>query len=134
MIINKDCSHFKGDRPWRPHKLEGVHCEGCGYYEPVEFRILIIKLDAIGDVLRTTCILPGLKEKYLNSWITWVTEGEAISLFKNNPLVDEVIEYTSPEMLKLQAVDFDQVVNLDAAPKRWFLRYPSFVIIKPRAV
>jgi heptosyltransferase-2 len=117
MIINKDYRHFKGDRPWRPHKLEGVRCEGCGYYEPVEFRILIIKLEAIGDVLRTTCILPGLKEKYLNSWRTWVTEGEASSFFKNNPLVDEVIEYASPEMLKLQAVDFDLVVNLDAAPK-----------------
>ena len=37
------------------------------------FKILIIKLGALGDVIRTTSILKGLKEKYPNCKIDWVT-------------------------------------------------------------
>ena len=45
-------------------------------------RILIIKLEAVGDVLRTTCILHGLKEKYPKSEITWITCKSAVPLFR----------------------------------------------------
>ena len=52
--------------------------------------ILIIKLGAIGDVIRTTAILPGLKEKYKGCSISWITKRESFEVLKANKLVDRV--------------------------------------------
>ncbi|MBI3752953.1 MAG: glycosyltransferase family 9 protein [Deltaproteobacteria bacterium] len=117
MLINKDCRHFRGDIPCKPHKEFGVHCEKCGYYDKIEFKILIIKLDAVGDVLRTTCILHGLKEKYPHSHITWLTRQESLPLFKNNDMADTVIDYSAQSFLQIQSEDYDLIINPDAAPK-----------------
>ena len=56
-----DCRFFLGDRPCVWHKLSGVLCT-CEHYEPVEERLLLVKLDAMGDVLRSTALLPPLAE------------------------------------------------------------------------
>ncbi|MBI4453993.1 lipopolysaccharide heptosyltransferase I, partial [Candidatus Woesearchaeota archaeon] len=40
-------------------------------------KILVIKLGAIGDVIRTTTILHGLKAKYKNCKIDWITKKES---------------------------------------------------------
>jgi heptosyltransferase-2 len=55
--VHIDCLHFRGDIPCRPNKEQGYHCNGCPVHTPVEKRILIIKLGAIGDVIRTTSSL-----------------------------------------------------------------------------
>ena len=51
--------------------------------------ILIIKLGAIGDVIRTTSILPGLKSKYDDCKIDWITKDESQDILKNNNKVDD---------------------------------------------
>lgn len=97
--------------------MHGTVCDDCTHYEKVETRILIIKLGAIGDVLRTTCILHGLKEKYPRSEISWITRGESSFLFENNELVDSVYSYESTEALFfVMSRDFDVVINLDVDP------------------
>jgi heptosyltransferase-2 len=53
--------------------------------------ILIIKTGALGDVLRTTTILEGLREKYKNAAITWLTSKIAKDLLINNPNIDRII-------------------------------------------
>ena len=53
-------------------------------------RILILKTGALGDVLRTTSILPGLARRYPRARITWVTASDARELVARHPLVDEV--------------------------------------------
>lgn len=116
-MLKKDCKHFPGDRPCLFHKLEGIKCDECQYYEPVNFKILIIKLDAIGDVLRTTCILPGLKEKFPESYITWITRKNAKEIFYNNPYVDRILEIENEETnYFLQVEKFNLVLNLDSSP------------------
>jgi hypothetical protein len=87
MILRTDCKYFPGDRPCTFTKTEGVVCDTCSHYQVNSFSILIIKLDAVGDVLRTTCILHGLKEKYPDSEITWVTRQSAVSLFEQYDLL-----------------------------------------------
>ena len=52
--------------------------------------ILIIKLGAIGDVIRTTAILHGLKVKYKNYIIDWVTKKECFDILKNNSLINYI--------------------------------------------
>jgi heptosyltransferase-2 len=71
--------------------------------------ILIIKLAAIGDVLRTTSILQGLREKY-NAEIYWVTKKESYDILKNNHLIKEVI---CDNTERLRNEKFDLVINLD---------------------
>ncbi len=93
MIVHFDCRHFRGDRPCAPHKKEGVHCENCVYYSPINTRVLVIKLDTVGDVLRTTSILPGLRATYPEARIDWITREEAVPIFEGNPFVDQVIPF-----------------------------------------
>jgi ADP-heptose:LPS heptosyltransferase len=117
MILHQDCRYFKGEIPCRPHKEHGVHCDGCEYYDKIKFRILIIKLDAPGDVLRTTCILQGLKESHPNSHITWLTMPTAFPFFENNNLVDAILDCSAHSLLQIQSEPYDIVFNPDASPK-----------------
>lgn len=91
-------------------------CDNCPHYQTTSTKILIVKLDAVGDVLRTTSILHGLKARYENSEITWVTRQESLPLFENNRFVDRALEYESTEaVLSCSVEEFDLVVNLDAS-------------------
>lgn len=116
MIIKYDCTYFPGDRPCHFHKTEGVKCDNCTHYAVAEKRILIIKLDATGDVLRTTSVLHGLKERYPSSEITWITRNAAVPIFKHNAFVDRTFAYETTETTALIAVEqFDLVYNFDAS-------------------
>jgi heptosyltransferase-2 len=54
-------------------------------------KICIIKLGALGDVVRTLPIAKALKAKEKESEIVWVTKENALGLFEANPYVDEVV-------------------------------------------
>ena len=71
--------------------------------------ILVIKLGAIGDVIRTTAILPGLREKYKDCRIDWVVKRLSFDVLKNNRLVDNV--YMIEEYKPVKSYDF--VIFLD---------------------
>ena len=51
-------------------------------------KILIIKLSAIGDVILATSVLPGLKARYPEAEITWLTEGLGGELLEGHPRID----------------------------------------------
>lgn len=108
-----DCRFFVGDRPCTWHKSTGVLCT-CDHYQKVEERVLIIKLDAMGDVLRTTALLPALAEAHPRASITWVTRRESRPLLERNPYITETLDYGEDAFLQLQVRTFDRVINLDA--------------------
>lgn len=68
-------------------------------------KILIIKLGALGDVLRTTSILEGLKKKYMAE-ISWLTNDD--ELLKNNRFIDKIITDEN----KLEDY-YDLIISLD---------------------
>lgn len=107
-----DCKHFLGDRPCVWHKTSGVLCT-CDHYQKIEQRLLMIKLDAMGDVLRTTALLPALAERP-GLAVTWITRKESRPLLERNPYITEVLEYGPDAFLQLQTRAFDRVINLDA--------------------
>lgn len=115
MILKTDCRHFKGDRPCDPNKDKGVKCDDCNFYQPIKFKILIIKLDAVGDVLRTTSILKPLKKKHPDSYIEWCTRINSIEIFKYNPFVDEIILFEDDAIFRIGAEEYDFVINLDTS-------------------
>ena len=78
-------------------------------------RILVIKLGAMGDVLRTTSILPSLSKHYEKPHITWVTRKESMDLLWNNPFVDSLVEYGPDSLTRLQVERFDLVINPEAS-------------------
>jgi len=56
----------------------------------MSLKILIIKLGAKGDVVRTLPILEALKEKYPDSSIDWVTKDNISDLFNNNQKINKI--------------------------------------------
>ena len=112
MDINFDCRYFKGDKPCRFGRV----CFQCKDYLSLGKKVLIIKLAAIGDVLRTTAILSGLKREYPDSHITWLVNEESRFLLEGNPKVDRILCYGPDSSLRLLVERFDLALSLDKAP------------------
>jgi len=114
-MLKTDCLFFPGDKPCSFHKEKGIKCNECDYYKPINFKILIIKLDAIGDVLRTTSILPALKGKYPESQITWCTRKVSGDIFIDNPFVNEIVFVEEDAFFRITSEKFDLIINLDTS-------------------
>jgi heptosyltransferase-2 len=110
MKILNNCFHFKGDLPCRPHKKYGVHCNDCDHFIPIDKRILIIKLGAAGDVIRTTPILHKLRAEFPKAQITWLTDSP---LFIPKKYVNTILDWNEKNVIWLQNREFDLLVNLD---------------------
>lgn len=109
---NTECVHFRGDVPCKPHKEHGVHCNGCQYFERRTGRILIIKLAATGDVIRTTPLLPALAESYHGHEVWWITQSVDVL----PSAVHKRLSFTADNMLAVESTAFDVAINLDKDP------------------
>jgi heptosyltransferase-2 len=69
-------------------------------------KILLIKLGALGDVLRTTPLL-----RRLSGEVTWVTGRSALPLLAGTPRITRLL--TMADRAKLLREKFDWVINLD---------------------
>ncbi len=56
-------------------------------------RILIIHTAFIGDIVLSTPLVRKIKDSYPESHITYVTTPAGASILKNNPYINEIIEY-----------------------------------------
>jgi ADP-heptose:LPS heptosyltransferase len=109
-----DCRHFSGYKPCHP----GENClHGCVDPDPFGVRILIVNLDAMGNVLVTTSLLPALKRKYPQSHISWITLKNAGPLLLNNPLLDRIYLWEPESWLILGQCEFDLVLSVDKSQR-----------------
>jgi ADP-heptose:LPS heptosyltransferase len=113
MIAHYDCRHFLGYKPC-VFKRE---CDGCSHYSPYGKRILIIKLAAMGDVLRTTPILRGLKKACPDCNITWLTEPNVLPMLQGISEIDRLLAYNSESVLQLETESFAEVYCFDKEPR-----------------
>lgn len=109
MEFKTDCRYYVGDKPCIYNRL----CEDCHHYSPMGTKVLILKLAAIGDVLRTTPILRALRREYSPCHITWVAEESSLELLSYVPLIDRTVALGSPEAARLQWEAFDLCLSLD---------------------
>jgi len=109
-----DCVHFKGHIPCKPNKIGNKECTTCNEYQPVSKRILIIKLGAIGDVIRTTPLIVKFRALYPNCHITWVTQSPDILPASR---VDVIYKFEFIAIYTLQNQKFDIAINLDKEPE-----------------
>ncbi|MDR1195175.1 MAG: hypothetical protein LBL00_01720, partial [Endomicrobium sp.] len=120
--VYTDCASFPLDRPCAYQKNDDMLCCKCEKYEKlssqnVNKKILIIKLGAMGDVLRTTFILEGLKKVYPESKILWIVNKNNAHVLENNGYIDSVI-INDEKVNEFLAVNFfDIVINLDLSPE-----------------
>ena len=113
-IAISQCKHFTGYKPCFP----GTRCYlKCVDFEPIGTRILLINLDAMGNVIATTSILPAIKRKYPKSTITWITEKRTAPLLQHNPLVDRILTWDPENVFILQNMKFDVVMNVDKSQR-----------------
>ena len=76
------------------------------------YRILIIKLDAAGDVLRTTSILEGLDKIYPGpKHVTWITKSKNIPILNFCPKIDQI--YDDEFLYHAKKQTYDLSVNFD---------------------
>ena len=113
--LKLDCRRYRGDRPCTAG-IQGVCPADCGQYDPMGHRILIIKLAALGDVIRTAALLPGLKEVWPASHITWVTRPNAARMLANHPLIDRLLPFDAETVCHVQSEQFDLCLSLDKEP------------------
>lgn len=108
--IKFDCRHFRGGIPCLPNKQRGQICPTCNEYAPIRKSILIIKLGALGDVIRTTPLVTRFRAEYPGCKITWLTLSPAI-LPKNK--IDEILPFDFSSVYGVMHRKFDIAINLD---------------------
>jgi heptosyltransferase-2 len=108
--VKTDCRWFRGHVPCLPHKKEGVVCMDCLHYEKLGQRLLIIKLGAAGDVIRTTPLLRRIRKDHPNAEIVWLTYFPDLV---PKDYVNKVLLFELKNLVWLETQAFDWLINLD---------------------
>jgi len=108
------CKNFSGYKPCISY--EDCLQNGCrleSSQTKIGTKILIISLDAMGNVLYNTPVLRAIKRKYPVSTIYWITMPNAEKILHNNNFIDRVFVWTDEHRMILRNLDFDIVYNGD---------------------
>lgn len=112
-LFADDCRHYRGDKPCIHNRL----CDGCGHRSPAASRVCVIKLGALGDVVRTLCILPEVHRRFPNAQVTWVSQANGCRMIAGHPLIERVIPFSALAAMSLTHERFDAVICLDKEPE-----------------
>lgn len=78
------------------------------------FEVLILKTGALGDVVRTTALLPGLHRRHPDARVSWLTAPGAVDLVRLHPQVAQVIAFAArADAAAVTARRWDWVISLD---------------------
>ncbi len=108
------CKKFSGYKPCISYKNCLEH--GCQMAIPetrIGKKILILSLDALGNVMLNTSILPALKNKYPESTIYWLTKKIAVEVLMNNSYIDYIYPWDDESRMILKNISFDLLINSD---------------------
>jgi ADP-heptose:LPS heptosyltransferase len=112
LVYKADCRHFKGYMPCPQHKTHNVHCDNCQFYDKTDQKILLIKLGAIGDVIRTTVLLHRMWKEFPSAQIWWLTYSPQVVPSR----VDRVFTFRPEDLLTIEETPFSRAYNLDKDP------------------
>lgn len=112
LVIPK-CKNFSGYKPCKPY----YNCleSGCALEDEGKMgtKILIVSLDALGNVLDNTPLLPAIKRKYPVSTIHWMTMPNAEKILFNNEYIDKLFLWSDESRMIARNIDYDVVMNAD---------------------
>ncbi len=109
-----ECKKFSGYKPCKPYYncLEQGCAESGGDSE-TGIKILIISLDALGNVLDNTPILHAIKRKYEKSTIYWMTMPNAEKILSGNPFIDKLFLWSDESRMIARNIEYDILMNAD---------------------
>jgi len=108
------CKKFSGYKPC--FSYENCLEDGCRHENEqtrTGKKILLISLDALGNVLLNTSILHSLKEKYPESTVHWITMKSAKPILFNNKFIDHIYIWNDEDRMILRNIEFDILLNSD---------------------
>lgn len=109
-----ECRHFNGYKPCGKSEI----CDSlCPHLNVPTLRILLIHLEALGAVTRSTALLPAIRRKHPGAHVTWVTTKPAEQILANHPMIDRVLTTTQEDLLQLSALEFDIAYVIDKGLK-----------------
>jgi len=79
--------------------------------------ILIVKLGAMGDVLRTTPLLAALRRAHLGCKITWIVDRSNAGVLQENPWIHELWIREEGAAERAAAGSYDLAICLDKEPE-----------------
>src|SRR5512147_1186231 len=90
-----------GEYPTRPPPKVDPRTGGCAIVQclnplpgpPAADRILLVRLGAVGDVVRTLPAASAIRAAYAGAHLAWLVERPSASLLRAQPWLDEVIEF-----------------------------------------
>jgi len=62
-------------------------------------KFLVIRLSAIGDVVRTLPAVKGLRERYPDAYIAWLVEEKSSNILLDSPYLDRVMVFPRRELV-----------------------------------
>ena len=74
---------------------------------------MIIKLGALGDVIRTAAILEGVHERWPGCEVTWVTRANGVRMLANHPLIARLLPLDAETLCHIEHERFDACLSLD---------------------
>lgn len=110
------CKNFSGYKPCISY--EDCLANGCRMDVPdnrIGTKVLIISLDALGNVLLNTSILKSIKRKFPESTIYWLTKENAKPILENNQYIDYIYTWNEMDRMILRNMKFDYLFNGDKA-------------------
>jgi heptosyltransferase-2 len=115
--VRYDCIYYRGEKPC----VYRLHCPGCIRYHPMTFRTIIFKLGAMGDVLRTTSILPSLEKQFRQKHnfvhVTWVVDPPSRPLLEENPCIHRLWTPDFETLIRMHVEKFDLALCFDKEPR-----------------
>ncbi|MGH3830316.1 MAG: glycosyltransferase family 9 protein [Pseudonocardiaceae bacterium] len=110
--IRPDCRHFVGGMPckhWRP-------CQGCELHDPVDYRVLIVMLGLLGDMLIASPLPARIRADHPGAHVTWLVDDACAPVPRMNPYVDEVLVHDWEAAAQLPSRRFDAVYSFERTP------------------
>jgi ADP-heptose:LPS heptosyltransferase len=89
---------YPTDRPTPAARLAIVVCANPLPRPPAASRILIVRLGAVGDVVRTLPAASALRRAWPEAHLAWLVEPPSASVVRAQPWLDEVIVFPRPRL------------------------------------
>jgi heptosyltransferase-2 len=110
MNPQMDCLFFNGYKPCG----RSTRCDSaCPSYRKRGSQVLLIHLGALGAVVRSTSLLAGIRRRYPDSQLTWVTQSPADQILRGHTGIDRLLTLSSVDLLKLSVLEFDVALVVD---------------------
>ncbi|RBO85289.1 glycosyltransferase family 9 protein [Nocardia puris] len=109
---NEDCRHFQGGLPcqhWRA-------CPGCGHYDPMTYRVLIVMLKRLGDMLIASPLPTRIRDQHPGAHITWLVGAESAPIVEMIACVDRVLVWGPDTAQTVLAERYDEVLSFERDP------------------